>query len=183
MPRSSIAIASDVYCGALSSSEGKGSIWVASPEDSVPTNTAPESVRYATKSSAVATSTVPAGVEGELRSAASSRSDGSAASILVSLLKLSENRYALSAVWATWLGLLMLRTVSSSPTVVLTRAYLRPSPVCSAQTDVSVLSVRWASRPGHTTLTPATSAIAAAVAASPAAVLRCIRAHPSSAAP
>ena len=56
MPRASTAMASAVYCGASSSSEGKGSICVGSAVESRPTKTAPESVRYATKSPAVATS-------------------------------------------------------------------------------------------------------------------------------
>ncbi len=92
MPRASIAMASEVYCGASSSSRENGSSCVALPVESRPTNTAPESVRYATKSSAVTTSVVPAGVEGDARSASSSRSAGRAASIRVSLLKLSEKR-------------------------------------------------------------------------------------------
>ena len=157
MPRSSTAIASAVYCGASSSSEGNGSSCAGSPAESSPANTAPASVRYATKSPAVTTSVVPDGVEADARSASSSRSVGSASSMRVTLLKLSLKMYAASPVCTTWSGLLMPRTVSSSPTDVFTRAYRRPSPVCSAHTAVSTSGVSCASRPGHTTLTPMTS--------------------------
>ena len=52
----------------------------------------------------------------------------------------------------------MLRTVSSSPMAVFTRAYRLPSPVWSAHTLASTGGVCFASSPGHTTLTATTAA-------------------------
>ena len=99
-----------------------GSSWATDPDDSVPAYTAPASVRYATKSPPVATSSVPDGAAVAVRRPSASRSTGTASSMRTTLASLSVNMYELSVVETMRLGLLTVRTVSSSSIAVLTRA-------------------------------------------------------------
>ena len=65
---------------------------------------------------------MPAGVDGDARTVSSSRSTGCAPSMGVTFDQLSVNRNAPPAFWVTSLGFDTVRTVSSSPIAVFTRA-------------------------------------------------------------